>query len=41
VTHRLQDKRRYLQAGLAGLADQPKPARCSPWQTAPEVEVLV
>jgi len=34
-------KRRYLQAGLAGLADQSKRPRSSPWQTAPEVEALV
>ena len=34
-------KRRYLQAGLAGLADQPKRPRSSPWQTSGEVEALV
>jgi transposase InsO family protein len=34
-------KRRYLAAGLAGLADQPKRPRSSPWQTCPEVEALV
>jgi transposase InsO family protein len=34
-------KRRYLQAGLAGLADQPKRPRSSPWQTSSEVEALV
>ncbi len=34
-------KRRYLEAGLAGLADQPKRPRSSPWRTCPEVEALV
>ncbi len=34
-------KRRYLQSGLAGLADQPKRPRSSPWQTSAEVEALV
>ncbi len=28
-------KRPYLQAGLAGLADQPKRPRSSPWLTCP------
>ena len=34
-------KRRYLEAGPAGLADQPKRPRSSPWQTSGEVEALV
>jgi transposase InsO family protein len=33
--------RRYRESGLAGLADQPKRPRSSPWQTSGEVEALV